>query len=78
MANKQGSNKEANVRTYYSEVNKFNQNGEYDKAIKSLNKSKFLMFLRVKTFEIDYITNTDSPPFAHSFKRTARRCNCIA
>lgn len=41
MANKQGSNKEANARTYYSEVNKFNQNGEYDKAIKSLNKSKF-------------------------------------
>lgn len=34
------SNKEANIRTYYGEVNKFGQNGEYDKAIKSLNKSK--------------------------------------
>lgn len=40
MANKQGSNKEANIRAYYGEVNKFGQNGEYDKAIKSLNKSK--------------------------------------
>lgn len=41
MSNKQASNKEANIRAYYSEVNKFGQNGEYDKAIKSLNKSKF-------------------------------------
>lgn len=40
MSNKPQSNKEANIRTYYGEVNKFNQNGEYDKAIKSLNKSK--------------------------------------
>lgn len=40
MSNKQGSNKEANIRAYYGEVNKFGQNGEYDKAIKSLNKSK--------------------------------------
>lgn len=43
MSNKQASNKEANIRAYYSEVNKFEQNGEYDKAIKSLNKSKFLV-----------------------------------
>lgn len=34
--------KEANIRTYYTEVNKFGQNGEYDKAIKSLNKSNLL------------------------------------
>lgn len=54
MANKQGSNKEANVRIYYSEVNKFNQNGEYDKAIKSLNKSKLPIFVCVKAFEIDH------------------------
>lgn len=40
MSNKQGNNKEANIRAYYSEVNKFGQNGEYDKAIKALNKSK--------------------------------------
>lgn len=40
MSNKAGSNKEANIRAYYGEVNKFGQNGEYDKAIKSLNKSK--------------------------------------
>lgn len=40
MSNKQGSNKEANIRAYYGEVNKFGQNGEYDKAIKALNKSK--------------------------------------
>lgn len=35
------SNKEANIRTYFGEANKFGQNGEYDKAIKSLNKSKW-------------------------------------
>lgn len=35
------NNKEANIRSYYTEVNKFGQNGEYDKAIKSLNKSKW-------------------------------------
>lgn len=34
------NNKEANIRTYFTEANKFGQNGEYDKAIKSLNKSK--------------------------------------
>lgn len=37
------SNKEANIRTYFGEVNKFGQNGEYDKAIKSLNKSELLI-----------------------------------
>lgn len=42
MSNKQASNKEANIRAYYGEVNKFGQNGEYDKAIKSLNKSKLI------------------------------------
>lgn len=40
MSNKAGGNKEANIRAYYGEVSKFGQNGEYDKAIKSLNKSK--------------------------------------
>lgn len=47
MANKQGANKEANIRNYYGEVNKFNQNGEYDKAIKSLNKSKWKFSFRI-------------------------------
>lgn len=41
MVNKQPNNKETNIRNYYGEVNKFNENGEYEKAIKSLNKSKF-------------------------------------
>lgn len=40
MANKQPANKEANIRALYGEVHKFTQNGEFDKAIKSLNKSK--------------------------------------
>lgn len=44
MSNK-NSNKEANIRNYYGEVNKFGQNGEYDKAIKSLNKSKLKYIL---------------------------------
>lgn len=41
MANKQPANKGANIRALYGEVHKFTQNGEFDKAIKSLNKSKF-------------------------------------
>lgn len=32
--------KEQNIRQYYTEVNKFGQAGEYEKAIKSANKSK--------------------------------------
>lgn len=32
--------KEQNIRQYYTEVNKFGQAGEYDKAIKSANKSE--------------------------------------
>lgn len=40
MAGKQSSNREANIRSYYGEASKLSQNGEYDKAIKSLNKSK--------------------------------------
>lgn len=40
MANKQPINKEANIRSLYGEVDKFTRNGEFDKAIKSLNKSK--------------------------------------
>lgn len=45
MSNKSGGNKEANIRAYYGEVNKFGQNGEYDKAIKSLNKSECVLSL---------------------------------
>lgn len=41
MSKPNNSNKEANIRNYYGEVNKFSQNGEYDKAIKSLNKSEY-------------------------------------
>lgn len=52
MANRQGNNKEINIRTYYGEVNKFNQNGEYDKAIKSLNKSKFNQSIHINKFAL--------------------------
>lgn len=34
--------KEQNIRQYYTEVNKFGQAGEYDKAIKAANKSEIL------------------------------------
>lgn len=50
MSNKSGSNKEANIRAYYGEVNKFGQNGEYDKAIKSLNKSELIFILLTREF----------------------------
>lgn len=46
MANKQPSSREANIRSYFTEVNKFTQTAEYDKAIKSLNKSKLLIMLQ--------------------------------
>lgn len=39
-----GIDKEAAIRTHYAELNKFGQNGEYEKAIKTANKSKFLPF----------------------------------
>lgn len=34
--------KEANLRSLYGELNKFGQNGEYEKALKIANKSKFI------------------------------------
>lgn len=35
-----GIDKEATIRTHYAELNKFGQNGEYEKAIKAANKSE--------------------------------------
>lgn len=32
--------KEQNIRAYYTEINKFIQSGEYEKVIKSANKSE--------------------------------------
>lgn len=37
-----GANKEANIKSLYGELNKFGQNGEYEKALKIANKSRFL------------------------------------
>lgn len=34
-------NKEVNVRAIYSELNKLGQNGEYEKALKTANRSKY-------------------------------------
>lgn len=34
------STKEATIRSLYGELNKFGQNGEYEKALKIANKSK--------------------------------------
>jgi hypothetical protein len=42
MANREAL-KEQNIRQYYTEVNKFGQAGEYDKAIKSANKSEIIL-----------------------------------
>lgn len=33
--------KEQNIKSYYTEINKFVQAGEYEKVIKSANKSEF-------------------------------------
>lgn len=33
--------KEAIIKTAYADVNKFGQNGEFDKTMKAVNKSKF-------------------------------------
>lgn len=35
-----GIDKEAAIRSHYAELNKFGQNGEYEKAIKTANKSE--------------------------------------
>ena len=35
-----GIDKEAAIRSHYAELNKFGQNGEYEKAIKAANKSE--------------------------------------
>lgn len=32
--------KEQNIRQYYTEINKYGHAGEYEKAVKSANKSK--------------------------------------
>lgn len=39
-----GIDKEAAIRTHYGELNKFGQNGEYEKAIKAANKSELFSF----------------------------------
>lgn len=43
------NSKETNIRSYYTEVNKFGQNGEYDKAIKSLNKSNLMLYIYISS-----------------------------
>ena len=35
------TSKEQSIRQYYTELNKFGSAGEYDKAVKSANKSEF-------------------------------------
>lgn len=34
------ANKESNIKGLYAELNKFGQNGEYEKALKIANKSE--------------------------------------
>lgn len=36
--------KEANLRSLYTELNKFGQNGEYEKALKTVNRSNKLLY----------------------------------
>lgn len=36
-------NKEQAIRALYTELNKFGQNGEFEKAIKSANKSEIFI-----------------------------------
>lgn len=85
------NNKEANIRTYYSEVHKFGQNGEYDKAIKALNKSKYsskstfqskTSFLQKKSFwmqtssKIQLFVINKIIFFCFSIECNTRRYNC--
>jgi hypothetical protein len=53
MANREAI-KEQNIRQYYTEVNKFVQAGEYEKVIKSANKSEKNDFLNL-TFSSSYL-----------------------
>lgn len=40
--------KEQNIRQYYTELNKFGQAGEYEKAVKAANKSEFEIFCNLR------------------------------
>lgn len=41
--------KEATVRQLYTELHKFGNNGDFDKAIKTANRSKFSFYDFLKT-----------------------------
>lgn len=47
--------KEQNIRQYYTEVNKFGQAGEYEKAIKSANKSEKSNILTFNDFSNQFL-----------------------
>lgn len=47
--------KEQNIRQYYTEVSKFGQAGEYDKAIKSANKSNSTL-ITFAIFKFDFFS----------------------
>lgn len=46
-----GIDKEATIRTHYAELNKFGQNGEYEKAIKAANKSELFYFRNMNQYD---------------------------
>lgn len=58
MSKKPNPNREVNVHSLYAELNKFGQNGEYEKALKTANKSKLyifyfsFMFVTIKLFNL--------------------------
>lgn len=44
---KDPNQKEAIIKAAYADINKFGQNGEYDKAVKAVNRSKNLLLVCV-------------------------------
>lgn len=44
---KDANPKEAVIKAAYADVNKFGQNGEFDKAMKAVNRSKFFFLIGI-------------------------------
>lgn len=49
------ANKEQSLKALYAELNKLGQNGEYEKAIKTANRSEFCVHVEKSMFHMFHI-----------------------
>lgn len=57
------ASKEANINTLYSELSRYGQSGEYERGLKTANKSKFRFFCVV--IAVLFSFNTNTWPYVH-------------